>query len=112
MIKPSMTKLAIAGSGVVLALSAGAGVASAVPDLGPAVNTTCNYGQLESAVNAQGPSVAAAFNQSPQLKVGLQAFLASGPAERQQIAADFASAPGVGPYLPAIQTAFDTCNNF
>jgi hemophore-related protein len=110
--KPSLIKLAIAGSGLVLSLSAGAGIAAAVPDLGPAVNTTCTYPQLESAVNAQGPGVAAAFNQSPQLKVGLQAFLASGPDQRQQMAQEFASAPGVGPYLPAIQTAFNTCNNF
>jgi hemophore-related protein len=112
MIKASLCKLAMVGGGLVLSLGAGAGIASATPDLGPAVNTTCNYPQLVSAVNAQGPEVAAAFNQSPQLQFGVQAFLASDPAERQQMAQDFANSPGVGPYLPAIQTAFATCNSF
>src|SRR3954447_8505303 len=112
MSKLSLTRLAVAVSSLALPLAVGTGVASATPDLGPAVNTSCNYGQLVSAVNAQGPDVAAAFDQSPQLKAGLQVFLASAPAKRQQIAQEFASAPAVGPYLPTIQTAFETCNNF
>ena len=112
MIKASLSKLVIVGGGLALSLGVGAGVASATPDLGPAVNTTCSYPQIVSAVNAQGPEIATAFNQSPQLQVGVQAFLASGPAKRQQMAQEFANAPGIGPYLPAIQNAFATCNSF
>jgi hypothetical protein len=64
MIKLSLTRLAAAVGGLAVAFAAGAGVASATPDLGPAVNTTCSYPQLVSALNAQGPDVAAGFNQS------------------------------------------------
>jgi hypothetical protein len=41
------------------------GVASADPDLGPAVNTTCTYDQFVAPLNAQDPTIAAVFNSSP-----------------------------------------------
>ena len=112
MMERSLTRLGVAVGGLALSLTAGAGIASATPDLGPAVNTTCSYPQLVSALNAQGPQASAAFNQSPVLQAGLQQFLASGPAQRQQMASEFANAPGVAPYLPTIQNAFNTCNNY
>ncbi|BBY96197.1 hypothetical protein MGALJ_58660 [Mycobacterium gallinarum] len=112
MIKLSLTKLAVAVAGVGLSLAAGAGVASAQPDLGPAVNTTCTYPQLVSALNAQSPEAAAAFNRAPVLKAGLQQFLASGPAQRQQMAGRIAVAPWAQPYLGSIQAAFNTCQSF
>ena len=59
MIKVSLTSMAAAVGGLALSLAAGAGVASAAPDLGPAVNTTCSYPQLVSALNAQGPEAGA-----------------------------------------------------
>jgi hemophore-related protein len=110
MIKLTLTGLGVAIGGV--ALSLGAGFASAAPDLGPAVNTTCSYPQLLSALKAQGPQASAVFDGSPVLQAGLMQFLASGPDKRQQMAAEFASAPAVAPYLPTIETAFNTCNSF
>ncbi|MDQ2638877.1 MAG: hemophore-related protein, partial [Actinomycetota bacterium] len=62
MIQLSMTRLAVVVGGVALSLGAGVGVASAAPDLGPAINTTCSYPQLVAALEAQNPQVAAAFN--------------------------------------------------
>jgi hemophore-related protein len=112
MIKLSLTRLAVGVGGFALSLAAAAGVASATPDLGPAVNTTCSYPQLVSALNAQSPETGAAFNQSPVLRAGLQQFIASGPVQRQQIAEQIAAAPWAQPYLGAIQGAFNTCNNF
>jgi len=112
MIKLSLTRLAVAVGGLAVAFAAGAGVASASPDLGPAVNTTCSYPQLVSALNAQGPEAGAAFDQSPQLKAGLQVFLASAPAKRQQMAQNIANAPAFAPYIGTIEQAFLTCNNF
>lgn len=112
MIKLSLTRLAVAVGGSALALTAAAGVASATPDLGPAVNTTCTYPQLVTALNAQDPQAGAAFDQSPQLKAGLQMFLASGPVQRQRMAANIANAPAFAPYLGSVQQAFLTCNNF
>ena len=44
---------------------AGAGVASADPDLGLIVNATCSYLQVVSALFAQDPEAAAQFNASP-----------------------------------------------
>lgn len=112
MIKLSLTRLAVAVGGLAVAFAAGAGVASATPDLGPAVNTTCSYPQLVKALNAQDPQVGAAFNQQPRLKSGLQMFLASPPAARQQMAANLASAPAFAPYMGTVEQAFLTCNNF
>jgi hemophore-related protein len=112
MIKLSLTRLAVAAGGLTLWLAAGAGVASAAPDLGPAVNTTCSYPQLVSALNAQSPEAGAAFGQSPVLQAGLQQFLASPPAQRQQMAEQIAVAPWAQPYLGSIQQAFNTCNSF
>jgi len=110
MIKLTLTGLGVAMGG--LALCLGAGVSSAAPDLGPAVNTTCSYPQLVSALKAQGPQASAVFDESPVLQAGLMQFLNSAPDKRQQMAAEFASAPQVAPYLPTIQSAFSTCNSF
>lgn len=112
MMKLSLTRLAVGIGGFALSLAAGAGVASAQPDLGPAVNTTCSYPQLVSALNAQSPEAGAAFGQLPVLQVGLRQFLASGPVQRQRIAAQIAAAPWAQPHLGAIQGAFNTCNSF
>jgi hypothetical protein len=65
MIKLSLSSLAVAVGGLALSLTAGAGVASADPDLDPIVNTTCSYPQVMSALNAQDPGAAAQFNASP-----------------------------------------------
>jgi hemophore-related protein len=112
MIKLSLTRLAVAVCGLALPLAAGAGIASATPDLGPAVNTTCTYPQLVSALNAQGPEVGAAFSQSPVLQAGLVQFLASGPAKRTEIAQEMVNAPQFAPYLGTVAQAFNTCNSF
>jgi hemophore-related protein len=112
MMKLTLTRLAVAVGGLALSLAAGAGVASATPDLGPAVNTTCSYPQLVSALNAQNTEAGAGFGQSPVLQAGLRQFLASGPAQRQRMAEQIAIAPWAQPYLGAIQGAFNTCNNF
>lgn len=112
MTKLSLTRLAVAVGGLALSLTAGAGVASADPDLGPIVNTTCSYEQFVAALNAQNPTVAAAFNASPQMQSGLRQFLAAPPNQRQQMAQRMASAPANQPYLGIVRQAFTTCNNY
>jgi hemophore-related protein len=112
MIKVSLTRLAVGVGSLALSLAAGAGVASATPGLGVALNTTCSYPQLVSALNAQSPEVGAAFDQSPVLQAGLRQFLASGPDKRQRMAEQIASAPWAQPHLGSIEQAFNTCNNF
>ncbi len=114
MIKLVSTRLVVAVGGLALSLTAGGGVASADPDLGSGVNTTCTYSQFVAAVNAQNPTYGSALNSSPKLQGDLQRFLAAPPAsERRQLMAENAvNNPANQQLLPILQTAFDTCNSF
>ena len=112
MAKLRLSRLAVAVGSLTLSLTAGAGVASADPDLGPAVNTTCTYDQLVAALNAQDPTIAAALNASPEAQSGLRQFLAGSPSQRKQIAQQIVSNPDSQPYIGVLQRTFDTCNNY
>ena len=112
MIKLPLTGLAVAVGGLALSLTAAAGVASADPDLGPIVNTTCNYSQVMAALNAQNPAAAAQFNQSPVAQSYLHQFLLSPPSRRMAMAQQLASAPGAAEQFGLVQSVAATCNNF
>jgi hemophore-related protein len=112
MIKLSSTKVAVACGGFALSLTAGTGVASADPDLGAMVNTTCSYPQVVSALNAQNPAAAGAFNASPRMQSGLRHFLSAPPDQREQMAQQMASTPANQQYLGLLQQVFNTCNNY
>jgi hemophore-related protein len=112
MIKLSLTGLAVAVSGLALWLTAGAGVASADPDLGPIVNTTCSYEQVMSALNAQNPMAASLINNSPKQQAGLRQFLAAPPDQRLQIAQRMESSPANHQYFGLIRQVFNSCNNY
>ena len=112
MIELSLTRLAVAVGGLALSLTAGAGVASADPDLGPIVNTTCSYPQVIAALNAQDPAAAAQFNSSPMAQSALQQFLASPPSKRLAMAQRMQSSPRAQQYFGLIQQVVATCNNF
>lgn len=105
----SLSKLALAVGGVAVSLSAAAGVASADPD---PVNTTCTYPQVVAALNAQDPAAAAQFNQSPMAQSYVRRFLASPPAQRQQMIAQLQGVPEGQQYLGTIQELAATCNNY
>lgn len=107
----SLTKLATAVGGLALALIAGAGVASADP-LDPAINTTCNYSQVVSALNAADPAAAAQFNQTPMAQSWLRSFLASPPPQRQQMAQEALATPGASQYMGLVGQLANTCNNY
>ena len=116
MVTMSLTRLAATVAGLALSLSAGASVASADPDLGPVINTTCNYSQVVSALNAQAPTAAAQLNGSPSAQAALRGFLDSSPDQRRQIAQELQSKPQSQQYIPlyagfAVQIA-NTCNNY
>jgi hemophore-related protein len=112
MIKLPLARLAVAVGVSALSLGVGAGVAYATPDLGPAINTTCSYPQLVSALNAQNPEAGRLFSSSPIMQSALQDFLASGPDARRTTAEYVVNAPAVRPYLGSIELAFNTCNGF
>ncbi|GFG95664.1 hemophore-related protein [Mycobacterium timonense] len=108
----SLTKSAVGACGMALASTAGAGIASADRDLSPFVNTTCNYGQVISALQAADPEAAAQFNSSPESVSFLRQFLASPPSQRQQMAEMLASQPGADEQFGLVQRVFGTCNNY
>jgi hemophore-related protein len=112
MTKLSLTRLAVAVGGLALSLTAGAGVASADPDLGPIINTTCTYRQAVAALNAQNPAAAAIFSESPETQAFLRQFIASSPNQRLQMAQQIQSSPTARPYFGVIQQMFTTCNNY
>ncbi len=117
MVTLSLTRLAAAVAGLALSLTAGASVASADPDLGPVINTTCSYSQVVSALNAQTPAAAAQLNGSPSAQAALRGFLDSSPDQRQQILQELQGKfPQSQQYIPlyagfAVQVA-NTCNNY
>ena len=108
----SLTRLAVAVGGLALSLTAGAGVASADPDLGPIVNTTCTYPQVMAALNAQNPTFAQYINSSPESQSGVRQFLAAPHDQRMQMAQQMESTPGNQQYFGVIQQVFNTCNNY
>ena len=112
MIKLPLTGLAAAVAGLALSLTAGLGVAFADPDMGPIVNTTCNYSQVMAALNAQDPATAAQFNSSPVAQSYLHQFLNSPPSQRMVMAQQLASSPGAQQNFGLIQQVATTCNNY
>jgi hemophore-related protein len=112
MMKLSLTRMGVAVAGLALSLNAGAGVASADPDLGPIVNTTCNYSQVMAALNAQNPAAAAQINQSQVAQSYLHQFLLSPPSRRMAMAQMLASQPGAADQFGLVQSVAATCNNF
>jgi hemophore-related protein len=112
MVKRSLIRLAVAVGGVAVSLTGTAGVASADPDLGPIVNTTCTYSQAVAALNAEDPAAAAEFNASPPTQSFLRRFLASPRDQRLRMAQQVESTPGAQQYFGVMQEVFSSCNNY
>lgn len=108
----SLTRLAVAAGSLALPLSAGAGFASASPDLGPIINTTCSYSQVHAALVAENPAAAAEFDASPNGPGMLQMFLNSPPTKRQQLAGFVQNSPEAQQYVGTIVQVANTCNNY
>ena len=112
MINLSLTRLAIGLGGAALSLTAGVGIASAQPDLSPAVNSTCTYPQVLAALNAERPEAAASFNASPPDQKLIQQFLASPPSQRLSMAQMLVNSPAAQSSIPVLQHVFSVCNNY
>lgn len=108
----STMKLVVAVSGLSLALSTGAGIASAQPDTSAIINSTCNYSQVMAALNAEDPNMAGQVSSNPALVAGLQNLIASGPEGRRQTVAQWQGVPALQPYIPLISRVANTCNNY
>ena len=91
-----------------LALTTGVGVASASPDLGPLINTTCSYSQVMAALQANTPDMANALVADPQAQAGLRQFLAMSPDQRRQ----YVKQQPVPDVPPSLMDVIRTCNNY
>jgi hemophore-related protein len=111
MARLSLAKLAATVGGIGLALGAAAGVASADP-MDAAINTTCNYGQVMAALNAQDPVAAQKFQRSAMAQGWLNNFLAAAPPERTRMAAQIQGMPGAAKYMDLFQSVAVSCNNY
>jgi hemophore-related protein len=112
MLNLSWTKLVIAAGGVALSLTTGAAVASADPDLGPMINTTCSYPQAMAALNAQAPAAAQRLSASPVAQVWLRTFLASPVDQRQRMLQQVQSLPSLQQYAGVVQQVAGSCSSY
>jgi hemophore-related protein len=112
MVKLSSTKLIIAFGSLAVSLTTGVGVASAQPDMGPLINTTCSYPQVMAALNTQRPDLANEFAAEPMAQTMLSRFLASPVDQRQQMVQRIQSTPMGQQYIGSILQIANTCNNY
>jgi len=106
------TKLVVASAGAALALSTGAGIASAQPGVEAVVNSTCTYEQVTTTLNDLNPAVAAELNTSPMASGWLQRLIAAPPDERRGMVQQIQSFPGLQPYLPVIYKVAAVCDQY
>jgi hemophore-related protein len=105
-------KIVVTVAGLALALSAGAGVASAQPDVSPVVNTTCTYDQVIAALNAHSPADAAQFTGSPVAVGWLHSFLGAPRDQRAQMLQQVQSIPAAAPYTSLVLDVARSCSNY
>ena len=107
-----MTKLVAGSCGLAFALTTGAGIASAQPDVSPIINSTCTYPQVMAALNAENPDAANQVTSNPVANAWLQQLVASPPAGRRQMVQQAQGVPAVQQYSGLIFQVAGTCNNF
>jgi hemophore-related protein len=108
----SRTKFVITAAGLALSLSAGAGVASAQPDVAAVVNTSCSYEQVIAALNAHSPADGAQFTSNPIAVNWLHSFLDSPVDQRQQMIQQVQNVPGAQAYTALVVQVANTCKSF
>ena len=116
------TVLVVGALTVTIPLLPGVGAASADPITDALVTTSCSYGQITAALNAQAPDLATMLNHRPQMQARLQQFLSLPVDQRQQrIAQEQAANPqmqqviasAIGPQgVQEITQIANTCQNY
>jgi hemophore-related protein len=110
MVKHTPARLVVVVCALALAWTTGAGVASAQPDVGPFLNTTCTYSQAEAALNALAPDGGKEFAASPMTQTWMHAFLDSPVDQRRQLIQQ--QAPALQPYTALLAAMANTCNSY
>jgi len=98
--------------GLALASAAVPGIASADPDYGPIINTTCSYDQAMRAVHAENPTAAEYLDQSPPNQQFLQQYLASSPDQRLNLLHAIEHTRGAEQALPVFQQMMTDCARY
>jgi hemophore-related protein len=106
------TKLIAGTSGALLSLIAGSGIAAAIPDPSPIINSTCTYPQVIAALNAQNPALAAQLQGNAMATGWLHQLVNAGPDQRAKMVKQAEGTPGVTQYTDVIMSVANTCNNF
>jgi hemophore-related protein len=106
------TKLAVCMGGLFLAAGAGAGVASAEPNIDALVNSTCTYPQVIAALQQQDPAVAGEITSDPMKSGYLQSLINQSPAQRRQSIQVFQGNPMVAQYTGTINAVAASCNSY
>jgi hemophore-related protein len=109
LVKHSLARLVVVVGALTLTWTTGAGVASAQPDLSPAINTTCTYSQAEAALIALSPDRAKEFHATPMAQTWLHAFLDSPVEQRPQL---IEAAPQLNPYHDLVVAMANNCKNY
>ena len=112
MSKRWLTGVAVAIGGSALALTAGAGLASATPDIGPMVNTTCTFDQAMRAVHTENPMAASYLDSSPPNLQFLRQFMSSTPDQRVTLLNAVKNNPGADEALPVFTQMMTSCVNY
>ena len=112
MSKRLLTGLTVGVGCLAVSLTAGVGVASATPDIGPMVNTTCTYDQAMRAVHAENPMAAQYLDQSPPNLQFLQTFMASSPDQRVNLLKAIQNNPGADQAFPIFKQMMTDCKDY
>jgi hemophore-related protein len=112
MLNLSSTRLIVAGGGLALSLAIATGVASADPDLGPLLNTTCTYPQAVAALSAQSPASAQQLAASPVAQGWLRSFLGAPLDQRQRMIQQVQNLPGAQQYEGLVLQVANSCQNY
>ena len=105
-------RLVVAGSGLALLLSTGAGLASAEPDLSPLVETNCTYSQAVAALDALSPEASDEFYSYPMAQNWLSTFLDSSVDRRWELVQTAQNIPALQPYTALGLSIARTCNKY
>ncbi len=112
MMKKSLTRLTVAVGGLAVSLTAGAGLASAQPNIDAMVNSPCTYDQAIAAVNAENPTAASYLMQSPPNLKFVQVFLSSSKDERISLLNQIKNNPGIDQAIPVFNQMMTSCVNY
>ncbi len=109
MIKLSLAKLSAVVGGAALALAAGAGVASAEPDLGPMVDSPCTYDQAITALRTENPMAVQYMDKYPANYEFVRVFLGSSRDQRVNLLNQIKNNPGADVAFPVFQQMLTSC---